>query len=410
MNLLKLTCPGCGCLCDDIQVEVEGNGIKRIESACAKGASLLYASQNLERRNLCQIHGQGVPLERAIEEAAYLLKRSKRRLIFGLDNSTLEAQAVGIELARTLGAVLDDSSSFCQGCLIENIFKGTIPSCSLSEVKDKADLLIYWGSNPSHSHPRHLSEFSYYACTEYDEISCLPKVKLACIDVRETEVSSLSTFFKLKPGGDRDFIEAALATLKNEGESKQAKTFAELVKNSRFCAIFAGLGLTYALDGDYHLFAEMVQEFSRSTQMAVIPMVGHFNMRGFNQSLYTKTGYINRVSFADGVSHREEYSFLEQIRNRLADCVLIIGSDPFSNLPYSLMNKLYGLPIICLDPFLTSTTRITHLVFGTALSGLECGGKAIRMDGEEVMLPKVKASDYPSDEEILKRLLGEVRL
>ena len=409
MSLVKLACPACGCLCDDIDVEVEGNHIRRIENACAKGASIFYSSENLDRRNSSHIDGQEVPLKKALEEAAHLLERSPRRLIFGLDNSTLEAQAIGIELAQALGAVLDDASSFCHGDLIEQILDGSIPSCSLSEVKDNADLLIYWGSNPSHSHPRHLSRFTYYAYTDYSELGWMPKVKLGCVDVRETEVSSLShPFFKLKPGRDRDFIKAILAVLKKGDGTGEAKDFNELVKNSKFCVISVGLGLTYALDGDFHLFAEMVQEFSLSTRIAVIPMVGHFDMRGFNQSLYQRTGYVNKLSFADVVSHGDEYSLLEQIRNHHADCVLIVGSDPFSNLPYSLMKELSGVPVICLDPFVTTTTKAAHVVIGTAISGLECDGTAIRMDGEEIKLTQAKVSDYPSDEEVLRHLLDKV--
>jgi len=409
MSLVTLDCPACGCLCDDIEVEIEQGRIKRIENACAKGAGIFYSSENPDRRNSSQIDGQQVQLDKAIEEATSLLERSPRRLIFGLDNSTLEAQARGIELAQALGAVLDDCSSFCQGPLIEQILNGAIPSCSLSEVKDNADLLIYWGSNPSHSHPRHLSKFSYYAYSEYSEEGWLPKVKLSCVEVRETEVSSLShPRFRLKPGEDEDFIKAILTVLrKGEGVS-EAEDFAKMVRDSHFCVIFVGLGLTYALDGDFRLFAEMVQEFSLSTRIAVIPMVGHFNMRGFNQSLYQRTGYVNRVNFAGAISHGDDYSFLEQIRNHLADCVLIVGSDPFSNLPYSVMKELQGVPLICLDPFTTATTKAAHVVIGTAISGLECGGRALRMDGEEITLTQAKTSNYLCDEEVLRQLLDRV--
>ena len=414
MSLIKLACPACSCLCDDIEVELEGNRIKRIENACAKGAGMFYSGENPDRRNSSLIDGQEVPLEKAIEEAAYLLERSSRRLIFGLDNSTLEAQAVGIELAQTLGSALDDSSSFCQGALIEKILDGTIPSCSLPEVKDNADLLIYWGSNPSHAHPRHLSKFSYYAYTEYDELGWLPKVKLSSVEVRETEVSSLSNpFFKLKPGEDKDFIRTILTAARHSGsnpgeEADEAKAFAELVKSSHFCVIFVGLGLTYALDGDFRLFSDMVQELNLSTRIAVIPMVGHFNMRGFNQSLYQRTGYVNKMSFAGAISHGDEYSFLEQVRNHLVDCVLIVGSNPFSNLPYSIMKELQEVPVICLDPFATTTTKAAHIAIGTAISGLECAGRALRMDGEEIKLTQAKVSNYPSDEEVLGRLLERV--
>jgi formylmethanofuran dehydrogenase subunit B len=137
-------------------------------------------------------------------------------------------------------------------------------------------------------------------------------------------------------------------------------------------------------------------------------MLGHSNMRGFNHSLYKQTSYVNKVSFAEGVSHGEEFSFLEQVRNQAADCILIVGSNPLLNLPHSVSKNLKGIPIICLDPFVTSTTRAAQVVLGVAISGLEAGGKAMRMDGEEVALLPAKMPTQPSDEEILSQLLDKV--
>jgi formylmethanofuran dehydrogenase subunit B len=315
-----------------------------MENACAKGTALLYSSDNQERRAICLIGGQRASLERAIEETAHLLSKARRRLIFGLDNSTLEAQAAAIELTRKLGGVIDDTSSFPYGTLVQRILSGDLPTCSLSQVKDNADLLLYWGSNPPHTHPRHLSKFSYYAYSDYTEAGWFPKVTLSCVEVRDTELSFLcKPAFKLKPGGDKDFITNIL--MEGEDGTEESKRFVELVRESQFCVTFCGPGLSYSLDGDFDLFNEMVRKLNQRTRIAVIPMAVEFNLRGFNQSLYRQTGYINQVSFAAGVSHGSEFSFLEQVRKRLADCVLIIGSDPFSNLPPSLMRNLQGISV-----------------------------------------------------------------
>jgi formylmethanofuran dehydrogenase subunit B len=137
-------------------------------------------------------------------------------------------------------------------------------------------------------------------------------------------------------------------------------------------------------------------------------MVGHFDMRGFNHSLYSKTGYVNKVSFAEGISHGLEFSFPEQIRNKAFDLLLLVGSDPISSLPQSLVKNLKDVPIINIDPFLTPTAKVSKVVLGTALSGLETGGKAIRMDGVEITLLQGKVSEHLSDEEILRQLLNKV--
>ena len=111
-------------------------------------------------------------------------------------------------------------------------------------------------------------------------------------------------------------------------------------------------------------------------------MIAETNMLGFNQSLHKQTSYVNQVSFAGGVSHGREFSFPEQVHSRTPDCILIVGSDPFSTLPQSLMSRLQGVDIICLDHFSTLTTEVASVVIPTAVPGVESGGNVVRMDGD----------------------------
>ena len=409
MDSLTSVCTGCSCLCDDIEIEPGEDNIIRTRNACLRGACLFHTSYVDARRAPCQIGKREVTVEEAIEKAAKLLRQSNHPLIFGFDNSTLEAQESAIELARTLKAVIDDCSSFCQGELNRHILSGTLPSCSLSEVKD-TDLILYWGANPYHSHPRHLSRFSYYPHERYQEAGWTPDVTLSSIDVRDTEMSFLCYpyYLKILPGEDGKLISEILATIRGQSESEDAKIVVDLMSKSHFCVIFVGLGLTYSLDSDFSLFNEMIDELSNWTRINVIPMIGHFNMRGFNHLMFQQTGYVNKVSFAQGTSHGPEFSILEQLRNHAPDCVLVAGADPLSSLPGHLTSHLKDVPIICMDPFITPTTEASAVVLGTAVSGLETGGTAIRMDGIEVPLVPVRDTSRFSDEQILKLLLDKV--
>ena len=169
----KLVCTTCACLCDDIEVEIEENRISKIRNACRKGSSLIYASQSDKRHASYLIYGQKVSQDEAVEKTSRLLNQAESPLLFGFDNSTLEAQSTAIELTEALGATIDDTSSFRQGELVQTILSNLNPTCSLDEAKD-ADLVIYWGSNPYHSHPRHLSHFSYYTHPKYEEAGWFP--------------------------------------------------------------------------------------------------------------------------------------------------------------------------------------------------------------------------------------------
>jgi formylmethanofuran dehydrogenase subunit B len=400
----SLVCTGCGSLCDDIEVRTGDSGPVQIENACAKGAAHIQSSFNPERRPRSAVRGQECTLSEAVEEAKHLLLSSRNPLIFGLDSSTLSAQALAMELAQKIGGTIDSASSFSYGPLIKAILEGDLPACSLAEVKDKADLLVYWGADPPNTHPRHLSLHSYYAYTDYNPAGWYPRVTLACVEVRRTELSSMSKpVFRLKPGGDKAFTEAVIGEAKDE--SGMARTFSEMVGKSRFCVVFCGLGLVHGLGGDSRSFVRMVQILGESTRMAVIPMISEINMRGFCRLLHQKTGQVSSVNFKDGTAGGREHSFLERVRRRSADCIMIIGSDPFSALPHSVMSELTHSKIICLSPFGTPSTMAADVVVPTALPGVECGGSVQGMDGVEVALAELEKKEYPTEEAVLSQFL-----
>jgi len=400
-------CPNCSCLCDDVELEVgSGNTVERITNACIKGASFIRSVLDPSRRAPCLVEGRPVSVEEAMDRALALISGARRPLIFGLDNSTAEAQGAGIKLARALGAVLDDTSSFCQGTVTEALLKGELPGCELPQA-EQADLIIYWGSNPYHAHPRHLSRYTYYVREEYREAGWMPDVTLVCIEVRDTETTVVChPTFKLPPGGDGRFIRSTLEALEGREADGPSREFAALLQEARFIVLFTGLGLVYSLKNDLSPLKALVERLQREgKRVGVIPMVGHFNSRGFNHVLFGETGFVNRVSFADGVASGPEYSVLEQLRRGLPDLAIIIGSNPFVNLPYSAVRHLEAIPVISFDPLPTETVKRSRVNFGVAVSGLEIGGRACRMDGVEVALKPCLPAPAPGDEEILSRIL-----
>jgi len=93
------------------------------------------------------------------------------------------------------------------------------------------------------------------------------------------------------------------------------------------------------------------------------------------------------------------------VHNKSIDTLLVVGSDPMSSLPRSLISHLAAIPLICIDPCITLTSKIAAVTIPCAVSGVEAAGTAIRMDGIAVELSKIIESEYPSDGEILARIM-----
>ena len=409
-------CTGCALLCDDIEVVTDGNAITEVKTACRKGVSRMKGCNEPMSPT---VDGQGVNIDVAIDAAADILKNSESPLIFGLGNSTSGAQKKAIELAKQIGAVLDDTSSFCQGPTLEAIFDNKIKSCTLDDVRNKADVIVYWGADPSNSHPRHLSKFSYFPRGQERQRGWEEDRTMITIDIRRSHTAKISgdKFHQIPLQSDAEFIDALIDALSGkvpkvsfEYDTKRILELANILKNAKFGTIFVGLGLVYSLD-NMDPIVKLMDKLNEVSNFHLIPMVGHYNMRGFNQNLFDETGHINRVKFEKGdstnVVHGAEFSIMESFNEKKVDAALIIGTDPFSSLPRAVAEHLLNIPVITIDPCETFTSRKAKVTIPSALSGIESGGSAIRMDGEEVKFEPIiqVETNRSSDEEILTRIM-----
>ncbi|MFZ2412162.1 MAG: formylmethanofuran dehydrogenase subunit B [Candidatus Methanoperedens sp.] len=398
------TCPGCALLCDDIEVIVENNIIKETKNACRRGAARI---KGCLKRLAPSIAQKPADIESAVRKAAEILGNAKSPMLFGWSNSTCEAQVKGIQLAKKLGAMIDDTSSFCQGLMIEKLMQKKFRTCSLEDVRNKADVLVYWGSDAQDSQPRHLSRFSYFPRGEsrqrgYEE----DRVAIA-IDVRESNTAKICKghFYRIQPKGDREFILALIDALSGKVPAYEPKKMLELaaiLKKAEFGVIFVGIGLTYSIKEDFDILVALADKIPN---FHIMPMVGHYNMRGFNENLFRETRFVNRVKFDGKALHENKYSIVEALREKSIDALLVAGSDPLSSLPRSLVRHLASIPIICIDPCATMTSKIAAVTIPCAASGIESGGTAVRMDGKIIELSKIIESGYLTDEELLVRLM-----
>lgn len=401
------TCPGCACLCEDI--EIAGAEIRNV---CRKGFGIFRSRQ---KSRLSAMVADGVTdVDAAIEKAAEILCEARSPVIYGLDNSTCEAQKLGLELARKLNAFVDDTSSVCQGVVLEAIYKGRLPSCTLDAVRDNADLVIFWGADPASSHPRHLSKYSFFPRGKKIQRGYEER-KAFCIDVRHSPTAEVcKNLVKIPVGADTALINALTSIIEGktpqlpEVDRRAVFELAAAMRRAEFVTIFTGLGLVYSLE-DVSLLESLLRTLTErhGCEAYVIPMVGHFNMRGMTQLLFEETSLPNKVKFEGGVA-RGGASMTDILHEGLADAALIIGSDPLSSLPFVAARRLLEMKTITIDPHVTPTTEISTVRIPCAISGVECGGHAVRMDGVEVTLEKAFDTEFLSDEEILKRLLDRV--
>jgi formylmethanofuran dehydrogenase subunit B len=67
------------------------------------------------------------------------------------------------------------------------------------------------------------------------------------------------------------------------------------------------------------------------------------------------------------------------------------------------------VPVVQIDPFHNPTTEMANIVIPTKVSGVELEGTAYRMDGVSLRMRKLVDVDFPSDEEVLDKIIAKVR-
>ncbi len=107
----NVTCKFCGCLCDDITIEVEGDRILKAKKACPNGRGMFLNYDPASRKPL--VDGQIVGWDEAVAATVDVLNEADSPLIYGLSSTSTEAQRKAVELADRLGAIIDSTSSVC---------------------------------------------------------------------------------------------------------------------------------------------------------------------------------------------------------------------------------------------------------------------------------------------------------
>ena len=145
------TCLGCGCACDDIGVVVDGARIVEARNACALGAAW-FGDGLVPARAI--VAGRDTAPDAALDAIADLLVAARAPLVYLAPDLSCEAQREAVALADALGAALDSvTSATAIGSIVAAQERGRA-AATLGEVRNRGDLILFWGVDPAVRYPR----------------------------------------------------------------------------------------------------------------------------------------------------------------------------------------------------------------------------------------------------------------
>ncbi len=413
-------CTFCGCVCDDIELTVDPDGkrITKATNACVLGKSW-FLEHKVEDFPVAMINGKEVSLDEAIEEAAQIFVNAKFPNIYGLSDTTCEAQKEAVAIADYLNGNIDTTTSVCHGptgMAFQNVGEST---ASLGEIKNRADFVMYWGGNPAEAHPRH---FERYAVTAKG--MNIPNGRedrtVAMVDIRPTSSSLIADIFlQIKPGSDFELLWAMRAMVKGKAldnsieertgiSMERLEDLVERMKNCQFGVIFFGMGLTMTRGRHFNAGAllELTTDLNQFTHFVALPTRGHGNVTGADNVVSWQTGYPFGVNFNRGFPRFNpgEFTTADILGRGEADALCVIASDPASNFSQKAIEHIKSIPVITLDPKPTVTSQLARVAFTTATYGINVAGTVYRMDNVALKLRPAFKSPFPSDEEVLRAI------
>ncbi|MBN2488439.1 MAG: formylmethanofuran dehydrogenase subunit B [Methanosarcinaceae archaeon] len=430
MVFKNIICPVCGASCDDVQVEL-GNGTIDVQNACKMGNAKFQEVVSTHRLRDPMIKENGklkkASWDEALTMAAEILTSAKRPLLFMGSETACEAQEVGLHMGEYLGAIVDSNATICHGPTAMGIQESGKVGSTAGQPKNRGDLVIYWGTNPLESMPRHMSRYSIFPRGYWTKRGRFERTVIT-VDPRKTPTTAASDLHvQLNPNTDYELL-SALLTLVNGRTPHHSvekitgvsistmKQMVDMMKDCNFGAIYVGLGVSssFGKHRNIEIAMNLVKELNNYSKMTIGALRGHCNVAGFNQIASYLYGYPFGLDFMKGYPRYNpgEYTTVDVLRERDVDAAFVMCADLVNHTPADCASYLAEIPMVCLDIAPCPTTVASDVVLPGVIDAMECDGTFYRLDDVPVHFEPFTSSPFEytqSNEDTLKQLFNKIK-
>ncbi len=403
-------CPFCALLCDDLVITNKAGTLVAGKNACPKARREFNRSSHTCKPTM---NGKDVPLEKAINAAAALLKTARQPMFAGLGTDVNGMRAT-LALADRTGGTLDHMHGKAAAGNIKVLQDRGWISTTLMEVKNRADLVILAGTDTAHF-PR------------FFERVLLNRRALVGDAVKHREVIYIGDADTIKPvsrGTPKirritcktqhiGTLVSALRALLN-GTRLQARRIAGMpredlhalcdkMRSARYGVIIwssADLDPKHS-DLTIQSICALINDLNQTTRFAGLPLGGHEGgMTAASVSAW-QSGYPLKVSYGRGYP---EYDPLRFSAERLlatgeADALVWISSIGSAISPPATASQI---PTIALTSAETPTRSSYTVQIPVGTPGVDHSGQMIRCDSVvSLALRQLRETDLPSVASVL---------
>ena len=249
---------------------------------------------------------------------------------------------------------------------------------SITEVINKADLIISWGANVAESIPRLLNKILFsrgkFRMTgrEIKTFVIIDPVQTASFGVMGVRDLAL----KIEPNKDIELIRLLKEECCNadsippEGvagiDVDDLKRLLLHLTGAEYGVILVGQGLLtphkdFDLLKEFIELIEVIQSKQEKGRISLMLLGGHYNMAGFDQVSLANFGMNGSLQFENNERVDIEQNLVSKIESGNFDLSIFMGTDPISHLPYNLSKKILKHPIIVIDIKSSATVDVADI-------------------------------------------------
>jgi formylmethanofuran dehydrogenase subunit B len=427
-----VTCLGCGCACDDIRITLSD------AAGAAVADDSAIATRIADAANACPVgvdwFGDGsVPLrvgvndaEASIDEAldavARLLREARAPLVYLAPELSCESQRIGVELADRLHAGLDSvtSSTTLAGILAAQE-RGSA-TVSLGEVRNRADVVLFWGVDPAARYPRYETRYAPSPIGIFVPAGRDSRMVIAA-DVGDARGPADADLRLTVAVADEvavlTAIGAAVAGFGASGRAVEAgspwalaNSIAPVLRGAHYVAVVTDAEPTggdsrpgrLSLGRSSALIA-LAQALNGTVRCGVSTLRAGGNRTGADAVLTGRTGFPCAIDFVSGVPAYEPYTGTAAARllRGEVDAALLLGSAAL--VPAAIRAQLAGVPLAVVGPRASASGLAPRIHVDTGIPGIHEAGTALRMD--DVPLPLTAVLDGAPQQVVVLRALAD---
>jgi formylmethanofuran dehydrogenase subunit B len=397
-DFVDVPCPFCGLVCDDLVVGSAGGQLTVRANGCAIAATGFGRPAEHPRPRLA---GRPSAADEAMSEAARLLARAHQPLIAGLATDVAGARA-SLQLAERCGAILDHMNS---AATIRNLLvlqDGGWITTTLSEVRNRCDLLIAAGGDIVGRFPRFFERVianreTLFSTDRRCEVVFLGRSRPEGVEfpgpvtVVECDTRRLGEAFGA--------LRALLAGRELQADAAALSAWAKLAERMRSARY--GVLAWAAADFDFphaelalQSLCELVKDLNHETRFSGLPLGGTDGDLTADSVLLWQTGYGARTSFARSEPRHDpgQLSATHLLERGEVDALLWISSFSATRTPPST-----AVPTIVLGRPGMTFEREPAVFIPVGTPGLDHAGHLFRTD-RVVALPvrQLRPATLPS--------------